>query len=118
MEQQQQTDSQSSKLTWYEMKEREFFKEQDEHFMPLKNEIQKGLESIAKRLNDLMRENQARDEMSKLKESEFYLDLDELDRLNKEADQEIQNVINFLNYNFLFLFGEQILMKLYFMIDF
>lgn len=32
--------------------------------------------------------------MSKLKEHEFYLDLDELDRLHKETDSEIQRVFN------------------------
>ena len=36
--------------------------------------------------------NQSRDELSKLKEHEFYLDLEELERLHKEADSEILQV--------------------------
>ena len=36
--------------------------------------------------------NTNRDELSKLKEHEFYLDLDELERLHKETDAEIQRV--------------------------
>lgn len=40
--------------------------------------------------------NTSRDDISKLKEHEFYLDLDELDRLHKETDSEIQRVhLNF-----------------------
>lgn len=39
-----------------------------------------------------MEENAAREEQAKLKESEFYLDLDELDRLHKQTDQEIAKI--------------------------
>ena len=39
-----------------------------------------------------MNVNLNRDDLSKLKEHEFYLDLDELERLQKETDIEIQNV--------------------------
>lgn len=60
--------------------------------MPIKQEIMKGLEEIRKRLADLMSTNQGRDELAKLKEHEFYLDLDELERLHKEADSEILEV--------------------------
>jgi len=39
-----------------------------------------------------MDENESREEFAKLKESEFYLDLDELDRLHKETDAEISEM--------------------------
>lgn len=59
----------------------------------MKQEIMKGLEEIRKRLTDLMSTNQGRDELAKLREHEFYLDLDELERLHKEADSEILEVV-------------------------
>lgn len=36
-----------------------------------------------------MKQNESREELAKLKEHEFYLDLDELDLLHKEADGKI-----------------------------
>ena len=57
--------------------------------MPTINEIKSSLKSIREKLGDLMKVNMERDDLSKLKESEFYLDLEELDHLNREADQEI-----------------------------
>jgi hypothetical protein len=39
-----------------------------------------------------MKANSMQDELAKLKEHEFYLDLEELDRLHREADQKIQKV--------------------------
>ena len=58
----------------------------------MKSEIMSGLDDIRKKLNDLMSTNQGREELAKLKEHEFYLDLDELERLHKEADTEILEV--------------------------
>lgn len=39
-----------------------------------------------------MNDNAERDDLAKLKEAEFYLDLDELDRLHKETETEIANI--------------------------
>ena len=47
-----------------------------------------------------MATNSGREELAKLKEHEFYLDLEELERLHKEADNEILKVIIF---QFIFL---------------
>lgn len=60
--------------------------------MPIKNEIIDGLNEIKDKLQELMSINSTRDDMSKLKEHEFYLDLDELERLHKETDAEIHKV--------------------------
>ncbi len=61
--------------------------------MPIKKEILNGLAEIKEKLQELMNINTSRDDMSKLKEHEFYLDLDELERLHKETEAEIQKVI-------------------------
>lgn len=71
-----------------------FFKEQDAQYLPIKKEILAGLEDIKKKLKELMTTNEGREELAKLKEHEFYLDLEELDRLHKEADNEILKVTN------------------------
>ena len=60
--------------------------------MPIKRDIINGLESIKKKLRELMEENESREELAKLKESDFYLDLDELDRLHKQTDLEIAKI--------------------------
>ncbi len=39
-----------------------------------------------------MKQNENREELAKLKEHEFYLDLDELDFLHKEADGKIASI--------------------------
>ncbi len=39
-----------------------------------------------------MKTNRTREDIAKLEETEFYLDLDELEKLNKDADNEIQSV--------------------------
>ncbi len=67
--------------------------EQDKQYLPIKKSILNGLEEIKGKLKELMSVNQKRDDLAKLKEHEFYLDLDELDRLQKETDNEIQNVL-------------------------
>ena len=69
-----------------------YFVEQDKQYLPIKKSILNGLEEIKGKLKELMSANQKRDDLAKLKEHEFYLDLDELDRLQKETDNEIQNV--------------------------
>lgn len=84
--------AQPNNLTWFEMKEKQYFKEQDEQYMPIIKEIGSSLKDIKKKLNELMKVNAERDELAKLKEAEFYLDLEELDRLNKEADGEISKI--------------------------
>lgn len=70
-----------------------FFKEQDRQYLPTKKEIINGLIDIKNKLNELMSANQNREDLAKLKEHEFYLDLEELERLNKEADGEILKVV-------------------------
>ena len=104
---------QEQDLTWFQIKEKEviwtdfiivkillskifliikYFVEQDKQYLPIKKSILNGLEEIKGKLKELMSANQKRDDLAKLKEHEFYLDLDELDRLQKETDNEIQNV--------------------------
>ena len=107
--------------TWYDLKEKEvnfqykallklqkkklnslkiiqYFKEQDAQYLPIRKDIINSLNEIKVKLQELMNINTNRDELSKLKEHEFYLDLDELERLHKETDAEIQRVcLIFLN---------------------
>lgn len=65
--------------------------------MPIRKEIIDGLNEINLKLQELMAINSSRDDLSKLKEHEFYLDLDELERLHKETEAEIQKVNKNLN---------------------
>ena len=64
-------------ISWLEAREKEFFKEQDNQYLPIRQKIMVELEQVANKLSELMRVNGERDELAKLKEHEFYLDLDE-----------------------------------------
>lgn len=58
----------------------------------MKKEIINGLNEIKVQLNSLMEINKQREDLARLKEHEFYLDLEELERLHKEADSQILKV--------------------------
>ncbi len=45
-----------------------------------------------------MKVNEEREPLAKLQEHEFYLDLEELERLHKESDNEIMKAIHFLKF--------------------
>ena len=60
--------------------------------MPIKSDISKNLLDIGEKLKELLVLNQSREELAKLKEHEFYLDIEELDRLQKECDTEMTKV--------------------------
>ena len=92
------TNDKHESLTWLQIKEKEFFVEEDKQFVPVKSAVHNGLEDIRKKLRELMAENMNREEVARLKESEFYLDLDELDRLHKETDAKIAGMYYKLNF--------------------
>jgi hypothetical protein len=79
-------------LTWLEQREVDLSKVEDEQFIPVKTEIIKGLDDLKVRLRDLMKVNNTREDIAKLEEHEFYLDLEELERLQKEADGKILSI--------------------------
>jgi hypothetical protein len=60
--------------------------------LPIKSDISKNLLDIGEKLKELLILNQSREELAKLKEHEFYLDIEELDRLQKECDTEMTKV--------------------------
>ena len=72
----------------------QFFQEQDKIFIPIRKEIASGIVVVKRKLKELMAVNQSMDSLAKLKEHEFYLDLEELERLQKEADTEVLRVRN------------------------
>ncbi len=84
----------ASKLTWLENREQKsFWFKQDQQFKPIQTEIVKSLTDIKIKLQELIKTNHSREDIAKLKEHEFYLDLEELERLQKESDAEILKVM-------------------------
>ena len=71
---------------------KKFFEDQDKTYLPIKADISTNLQEIRKKLKDLLVLNQSREDLAKLKEHEFYLDLEEFDKLQKECDSEILKV--------------------------
>jgi hypothetical protein len=69
-----------------------FVKIEGVQFAENKNKIKLGLDEIKSNLKSLMATNRNLEDIAKLEEYEFYLDLVELNKLQKEADAEIQKV--------------------------
>lgn len=79
-------------LTWLDIKKNELFQIEEAKFQSVKKDIQSGLDDVKEKLLELMKVNRQREDIAKLEESEFYLDLDELEKLQKDADTEIQSI--------------------------
>ena len=69
-----------------------FFREENDKYLVIMENIYSGVKDVRRKLQELMKMNMNREDLAKLKEHEFYLDLDELEKLHKEADAEIQRV--------------------------
>ncbi len=67
-------------------------KNEDKQFVENKSKIKTGLYEIKNELKNIMAANSKLEDIAKLEEHEFYLDLVELNKLQKEADIEIQKV--------------------------
>ncbi|ELK35584.1 WD repeat-containing protein 96 [Myotis davidii] len=76
-------------VSWLERKSQEAIEKEVKLFSNKRKEIKRGIKELAKIVLKMMEENEAEDHIAKLEEREFGLDLDELDRLQKESEREV-----------------------------
>ncbi|KAG8523496.1 Cilia- and flagella-associated protein 43, partial [Galemys pyrenaicus] len=79
-------------LPWIYQKQQEAIKKEVKEFSSKRKEIKKGIKTLAKTVLSMMEENETVDDIAKLEQQEFGLDLDELDRLNDESEDEIAKI--------------------------
>ncbi|EPQ15158.1 WD repeat-containing protein 96 [Myotis brandtii] len=76
-------------ISWLERKSQEAIEKEVKLFSNKRKEIKRGIKELAKIVLKMMEENEAEDHIAKLEQREFGLDLDELDRLQKESEREV-----------------------------
>ncbi|XP_045425313.1 cilia- and flagella-associated protein 43 isoform X3 [Lemur catta] len=76
-------------IPWIQQKSQEAIKKEVNLFSEKRKEIKRGIKALAKTVLKMMEENETVDNIAKLEQCEFGLDLEELKRLNDESEEEV-----------------------------
>ncbi|XP_055280689.1 cilia- and flagella-associated protein 43 isoform X4 [Moschus berezovskii] len=79
-------------IPWIQQKSQEAIKNEVKLFSNKRKEIKRGIKALTKTVLDMMEENEAADDIAKLEQEEFGLDLEELERLHDENEQEVAKI--------------------------
>ncbi|XP_069423145.1 cilia- and flagella-associated protein 43 isoform X4 [Ovis canadensis] len=79
-------------IPWIQQKSQEAIENEVKLFSNKRKEIKRGIKALAKTVLDMMEENEAADDIAKLEQQEFGLDLEELERLHNENEQEVEKI--------------------------
>ncbi|XP_040110309.1 cilia- and flagella-associated protein 43 isoform X3 [Oryx dammah] len=79
-------------IPWIQQKSQEAIRNEVKLFSNKRKEIKRGIKALAKTVLDMMEENEAVDDIAKLEQQEFGLDLEELERLRNENEQEVEKI--------------------------
>ncbi|XP_059737843.1 cilia- and flagella-associated protein 43 isoform X4 [Bos taurus] len=79
-------------IPWIQQKSQEAIKNEVKLFSNKRKEIKRGIKALAKTVLGMMEENEAVDDIAKLEQQEFGLDLEELERLRNENEQEVEKI--------------------------
>ncbi|XP_032346883.1 cilia- and flagella-associated protein 43 isoform X2 [Camelus ferus] len=79
-------------IPWIEQKSQEAIKKEVKLFSNKRTEIKRGIKALVKTVLDMMKENKAVDNIAKLEQQEFGLDLEELERLHDESEEEVAKI--------------------------
>ncbi|XP_006831543.1 PREDICTED: WD repeat-containing protein 96 [Chrysochloris asiatica] len=82
------------KISWIQAKSQEAIKKEVKQFSTKRKEIKKAIKALAKTVQNMMEENETVAFIAKLEESEFSLDLEELERLHDESEEEVAKIRN------------------------
>ncbi|XP_040848093.1 cilia- and flagella-associated protein 43 [Ochotona curzoniae] len=77
------------KIPWIQQKTQEAIKKEVKLFSQKRKEIKTRIRALAKTIQDMMEENEQVDDIAKLDQYEFGLDLEELERLHDENEEEV-----------------------------
>uniref|UniRef100_G1SVP3 Cilia- and flagella-associated protein 43 n=1 Tax=Oryctolagus cuniculus TaxID=9986 RepID=G1SVP3_RABIT len=76
-------------IPWIQQKMQEAIKKEVKLFSQKRKEIKTRIRALAKTILDMMEENEQVDDIAKLDQYEFGLDLEELERLHDENEEEV-----------------------------
>nr|XP_027816022.1 cilia- and flagella-associated protein 43 isoform X2 [Ovis aries] len=82
----------TEEIPWIQQKSQEAIENEVKLFSNKRKEIKRGIKALAKTVLDMMEENEAADDIAKLEQQEFGLDLEELERLHNENEQEVEKI--------------------------
>nr|XP_035966953.1 cilia- and flagella-associated protein 43 [Halichoerus grypus] len=79
-------------IPWIQQKNQEAIKNEVKLFSKKRKEIKTGIKALAKTVLTMMEENETVDNIAKLDQKEFGLDLEELERLHDENEEEVAKI--------------------------
>ncbi|XP_009572136.1 PREDICTED: WD repeat-containing protein 96, partial [Fulmarus glacialis] len=79
-------------VTWIGQKIKKVIREETERFANQKEELQMGIKKLRKTIQKMMHENEQVPDIEKLEQQEFNLDIEEQERAQAEAEQEVARV--------------------------
>ncbi|XP_045047474.2 cilia- and flagella-associated protein 43 isoform X2 [Desmodus rotundus] len=82
----------TKEIPWIQEKSQEAIKKEVKLFSDKRKEIKKGIRALAKTVLNMMEENETVDNIAKLEQREFGLDLEELERLQNESEEEVTKI--------------------------
>ncbi|XP_054949330.1 cilia- and flagella-associated protein 43 isoform X8 [Pan paniscus] len=80
-------------IPWIQQKSQEAIKKEVNLFSKKRKEIKQGIKSLSKTILNMMEENDKLENIAKLDQQEFGLDLEELERLHDESQEEVAKII-------------------------
>ncbi|XP_010158865.1 PREDICTED: WD repeat-containing protein 96 [Eurypyga helias] len=82
----------TDEVTWIGQKIKKVIREESQRFANQKKELQMGIKKLHNTIQKMMRENEQVPDIEKLEQQEFSLDVEELERAQAEAEQEVARV--------------------------
>ncbi|XP_074731330.1 cilia- and flagella-associated protein 43 isoform X2 [Strix uralensis] len=82
----------TNNMTWIGQKIKKVIREETQRFSNQKEELQMGIKKLRKTIQKMMHENEQVPDIEKLEQHEFNLDIEELERAQAEAEQEVARV--------------------------
>ncbi|KFO84226.1 WD repeat-containing protein 96, partial [Buceros rhinoceros silvestris] len=79
-------------VTWISQKIKKAIREETQRFANQKKELQMGIKKLRKTIQQMMHENEQVPDIEKLEQQEFNLDIEEQERVQAEAEQEVSRV--------------------------
>ncbi|KAM8806103.1 cilia- and flagella-associated protein 43 [Eudromia elegans] len=79
----------TSEMTWIDQKMKKVMTEETQKFANQKKELKMGIKKLRKNIQKMMHENEQMPDIEKLEQQEFNLDIEEQERVQAEAEQEV-----------------------------
>ncbi|XP_062436379.1 cilia- and flagella-associated protein 43 [Rhea pennata] len=79
----------TNEMTWIDQKMKKVIREETQKFANQKKELKMRIKKLRKNIQKMMHENEQMPDIEKLEQQEFNLDIEEQERVQAEAEQEV-----------------------------